>query len=120
MKKPNLEAGRYLTKKCLIALASLGFEVGPIYFDFCNPITTPMGENLGFEFVGLAYPLKDVGFRFIIEYSSLKDFWPLWNRSIFLYEDFLNMIFWLVLKLEISYIVISCRILVSEVGFFED
>jgi hypothetical protein len=76
MKKPNLEAGRYLTKKCLIALASLGFEVGPIYFDFCNPITTPMGENLGFEFVGLAYPLKDVGFRFIIEYSSLKDFGP--------------------------------------------
>jgi hypothetical protein len=23
-----------------------------------------MGENLGFEFVGLAYPLKDVGFGF--------------------------------------------------------
>jgi hypothetical protein len=41
-------------------------------------------------FVGLAYQGKDVMFRFIIEYSSLRD-WPLLgnnNRSILLYEDF--------------------------------
>jgi hypothetical protein len=35
-----------------------------------------MGENLGFGFVGLAYQGKDVVFRFIIEYSSSKDFGP--------------------------------------------
>ncbi len=45
-------------------------------------------------FFGLAYQDKD------IEYSSLKDF------GLFLYEDFEKMIFWLVLKLEISYRVI--------------
>ncbi len=43
-------------------------------------------------FVGLAYQGKDIVFRFIIEYSSLRDFYrPLGNnnRSIyFLYEDF--------------------------------
>ncbi len=41
--------------------------------------------------------------------------------SIFLYEDFWKMTFWLVLKLEISYyrvIIISWRILVSFRGFF--
>jgi hypothetical protein len=51
-------------------LGLVGFEVtahGPIYFDFCNPITTPMGENLGFVFVGVLYQDKGVGFRFIIE-----------------------------------------------------
>jgi hypothetical protein len=33
---------------------------------------------------------KDIVFRFIIEYSSFKGFWPLGNnnRPIFLYEDF--------------------------------
>jgi hypothetical protein len=40
-------------------------------------------------------------FRFIIEYSIvLRDF------GLFLYEDFRKMMFWLVLKLEISYRVI--------------
>jgi hypothetical protein len=59
-------------------------------------------------------------FRFIIEDSKLKGFWPLSNnnRSI-LYEDFWKMIFWLVLKLEISYrVMISWRLLVSFRGFF--
>ncbi len=52
---------------------------------------------------------KDIVFRFIIEYcSSLRDFYrPLGNnnnRSIFFYmKVFEKMIFWLVLKLEISY-----------------
>ncbi len=41
-------------------------------------------------------------FRFIIEYSSLRDFGPE-VIDLLLYEDFGKMIFWLVLKLEISY-----------------
>ncbi len=50
-------------------------------------------------------------FRFIIEYSSLRGFWPLGNNNnnnrsnYFLYEDFWNMISWLVLKLEISIVI---------------
>jgi hypothetical protein len=35
-------------------------------------------------FVGLALVGKDIVFRFIIEYSSLIDFAPLGNRSIFI------------------------------------
>jgi hypothetical protein len=31
---------------------------------------------LGFKFVGLALVGKDIVFRFIIEYSSLRDFGP--------------------------------------------
>jgi len=57
-------------------------------------------------FVGLPYQGKDIVFRFIIEYSKLKGFWPLGNSSIFIYMIFGKMIFWLVLKLEISYRVI--------------
>jgi hypothetical protein len=68
---------------------------------------------------------KDFVLRFIIEYSSLRDF-PAPTRIIilglFLYEDFWKMIFWLVLKLEISYrVIFSWRILdflLEE--FFED
>jgi hypothetical protein len=45
--------------------------------------------------------------RFIIEYSSLRDFGPqviIIILGLFMDKDFLNMmIFWLVLKLEISY-----------------
>ncbi len=37
-----------------------------------------------FGFVGLAYQGRDIVFRFIIEYSSLRDFGPLGNRSIFI------------------------------------
>jgi len=59
---------------------------------------------------GLALVGKDIVFRFIIEYSSLRDFYrPLGNKIIglfLLYEDFGKMIFWLVLKLAISYKVI--------------
>ncbi len=46
-------------------------------------------------FVGLAYQGKDIVIRFIIEYSSLRDFGP-WIIGLFLYEDFSKMIFWLV------------------------
>jgi len=35
-------------------------------------------------FVGRAYQGKNIVFRFIIEYSSSKDFWPLGSRSIFI------------------------------------
>jgi hypothetical protein len=61
-------------------------------------------------------------FIFIIEYSSLRDFGPyVVIIGLFLYEDFRMIIFWLVLKLEISYrVIISWRILVSFRGFFED
>ncbi len=38
-------------------------------------------------FVGLAYQGKDIVFRFIIEYSSLRDFGP-YVIGLFLYEDF--------------------------------
>ncbi len=39
-------------------------------------------------------------FRLVMEYSSLKDFRPQVIIGLFLYEDFLKMIFELVLKLE--------------------
>ncbi len=59
-------------------------------------------------------------FRFIIECSSLMDFRPCVIR-LFLYEDFWKMIFWLVLKLGISYqVIITWRILVSFRRFLED
>ncbi len=61
------------------------------------------------HFNGLAYQEgKDIVFRIIIEYSSLRGFWPLGNnnRSSFIRGFLKDMIFWLVLKLEISYRVI--------------
>jgi hypothetical protein len=71
-------------------------------------------------FVGFAYQGKDIVFRFIIEYSSLRDFGP-YLIGLFFYEDFWKMIFWLVFKLEISYrVIISWRILISFREFFED
>jgi hypothetical protein len=42
------------------------------------------GYSVEVSFVGLAYQGKDIVFRFIIEYSSLMDFWRLGNRSIFM------------------------------------
>jgi hypothetical protein len=39
------------------------------------------------NFVGPAYQGKDIMFRFIIEYSSVKDFGP-WVIGLFLCEDF--------------------------------
>jgi hypothetical protein len=60
-------------------------------------------------------------FKFIIEYSSLRDFGLLGKIGLFLYEDFWKMIFWLVLKFEISYRVMMCwRILVPLQDFFQD
>ncbi len=38
-------------------------------------------------FVGLAHQGKDIAFRFIIEYSNLRDFGP-WVVGLFSYEDF--------------------------------
>ncbi len=55
-------------------------------------------------------------FRFIIEYSSLRDFGPyVIIIGLFLYEDFRRMIFWLESKLEINYM--SYDIL-KDFGFF--
>ncbi len=72
------------------------------------------------HFIGIACQGKDIVFRFIIEYSSLRDFGrKVIIIALFWYEDFWKMIFWLVLKLEISYrVMISWRILVSFRGFF--
>jgi hypothetical protein len=38
-------------------------------------------------FAGLAYQGKDIVFRFIVEYNSLRDF-GLYVIGLFLYEDF--------------------------------
>jgi hypothetical protein len=66
---------------------------------------------------GLAQEGKDiVVFRFIIEYSSLRDFGPI---GLFYMR---KMIFWLVLKLEInlrSYNILKAFGLLFR-GFFED
>jgi hypothetical protein len=68
---------------------------------------------VNFNFIGLAYQGKDIVFRFIIEYSSLRDFGP-YVVGLFWYKDIWKMIFLLVLKLGISYKVkLSWRILVS-------
>jgi hypothetical protein len=40
--------------------------------------------------------------------SSLRDFGPKLIIGLFLYENFCKMIFWLVLKLEIS-----CKVIIS-------
>jgi len=45
-------------------------------------------------------------FRFIIEYSTLRDLGHYVIIGLFLHEDFGKMGIWLVLKLEISYRVI--------------
>jgi hypothetical protein len=73
-----------------------------------------MDEECLLLFVGLAYRGKDIVFTFIIEYSSLREFGPyviiiiiiIIIIGLFSYEDFQKMIFWVVLKLEISYRVI--------------
>jgi hypothetical protein len=57
-------------------------------------------------------------FRFIIEYSSIRDFGT-YVIDLILYEDFWKMIFWFVLKLEISFrVIMSWRILVFFREFF--
>jgi hypothetical protein len=40
--------------------------------------TTPPPQTSAYQFVGLAYLGKDIVFRFIIEYSSLMDFGPVY------------------------------------------
>jgi hypothetical protein len=46
----------------------------------------PRAGNSGNFFVpfvvGLAYQGKDIVFRFILEYSSLRGLWPIGNRTI--------------------------------------
>jgi hypothetical protein len=97
------------------------FGIGKIQWNFkvvpnsISSVTSPQG---------LAYQGKDIVFRFIIEYSSLRDFYrplPGNNRSIFIWGFLKDDIFWLVLKLEISYnrvIIISWRFLVPFRGIF--
>jgi hypothetical protein len=43
---------------------------------FAKPIRNPLGANVP-AFIGFAYQEgKDIVFRFILEYSSLRDFGP--------------------------------------------
>jgi hypothetical protein len=79
------------------------------YVDFC----------FGFHyFFGLAYQGSNIVFRFIIKCSSLRHFGPK-VVDLFLYKDFLKIIFLLVLRLEISYrVMIYWKILVFFRGFF--
>ncbi len=48
----------------------------------CALFDLPQFES--YMFFGLAYQGKDIVFRFIIKYISLKGFWLLCNRSIFI------------------------------------
>ncbi len=45
-------------------------------------------EYIGQGFIGLAYQGKDIVYRFIIEYSSLRDFGSQVIMGLFLHEDF--------------------------------
>jgi hypothetical protein len=87
-----------------------------------NNNISPIILRLPWHLLGFAYQGQDIVFRFIIEYSSLRDFYrPLGNnnRSICIWGFLKDGIFWLVLKLEISYrVMISWRILISCRGFF--
>jgi hypothetical protein len=56
-----------------------------------------------FLFIGLAYQGRDIVFIFITEYSSSRGFGPQVIIGLVIYEDFWKMIFWLVVKLGISY-----------------
>jgi hypothetical protein len=62
-----------------------------------------MGSGGEQFFIGLAYQEKDIVFRFIIEYSSLMDFWPLGNnnRSIFIWRIFKRWYFGLCWNLRL-------------------
>ncbi len=60
-----------------------------MYWDACSKLMEhPKTWNP--SFVGLAYQGKDIVFRFIIEYSSLRDFGPsvIIMIGLFLYEFF--------------------------------
>ncbi len=66
----------------------------------------PLVPLLIFIFIGLAYyqGKNDIGFRFIIEYNSLRDFGPyVIILGLFFYEYFGKMTLWIVWKLEVSY-----------------
>jgi hypothetical protein len=99
-----------------LLLLFTGFQAS----DWPSPHLSQCINSPSFSFVGFAYQGKDIVFRFIVEYSSLRDFGPLVIIiGLFLYEDFWKLIFWLVLNLEISYKVrISWTVLVSFRGFF--
>jgi hypothetical protein len=57
-------------------------------------------NTISHNLFGLACQGKDIVFRFIIEYSSLRDFGSQ-VIGLFVYEDSWKMIFWLVLGFEI-------------------
>ncbi len=66
-----------------------------IYYLFIKPWfwyfelqTTSSSCTVELLFIGLGYKGKDSVFRFITEYSSLRDFGPWVIIGLFLYEDF--------------------------------
>ncbi len=85
-------------------LALLHFQLFDLFINKDHILHIVMNEPT--KFIGLAMVGKDIVFRFIIDYSNLRDFGLEVVVGLFLYEDFRKMIFWLVLKLEISYRVI--------------
>jgi hypothetical protein len=52
------------------------FEGHCIMYIFIQPKFRPIHATWRLHFIGLAYQGKDIVFRFIIEYSSLRDFGP--------------------------------------------
>ncbi len=62
----------------------LQHPICPFKLCMCPAYIPTLSGLVWFSFVGLAYQGKDIVFRFIIEYSSLRDFGPLSNRSIFI------------------------------------
>jgi len=97
-------------------LALLRFQLFDLFINKHHILHIVMNEPT--TLIGLALVGKDIVFRSKIEYSSLRDFGPK-VIGLFLYEDFQKMIFWLVLKLEISYrVIIFSRICVSFKGLF--
>jgi len=65
-------------------------EARKLYWDACSKLMDHP-ETWNTSFVGLALVGKDVEmFRFIIEYSSLRDFGPWVITGSFLYEFFLK------------------------------
>jgi len=79
---PTLERSQNASKACVSTpSAQQKFTQGSALHDK-GPKMLPKA------FVGLAYQGKDIVFRFIIEYSSLRDFGPQVIIGLFLYEDF--------------------------------
>jgi hypothetical protein len=87
---------------CCLLLRQCFCHFCPVFLSPACPATHwPQATTFSHVLFGLSYQgTKDIVFRFTIEYSSLRGFYrPLGNSLVYFYVR----IFWLVLKLEISY-----------------